>query len=306
MPMRPSLAMCLTFAGMAGLAVAPARAAPEEPSPPAAVDSPAPGLPFSTVDLDRALLARLVAGAGVSGPRVEPAGPGAVTVHLGDLERRVVVGDRVGPAAARIVALVIAEMLETAPAPAPAPRRARQEEPIGAVAATPASPVVPERHQAWVSLAGGLAKGLGHEELLTDTIDLDVVWAPKGRARIGPSLGLAVLPTRGAGSVEQVSFLDGTFRLLGGAGWGPVEVLAGPFLATYSIGGVTPHAGRLFGGEALGRLVAPLRPRLNLTATVRADVYANRVRVQWPDQEGFATPRIGLAIGVGLAWQWRS
>src|SRR5581483_12197234 len=109
-----------------------------------------------------------------------------------------------------------------------------------------------------------------------------------------------------AGTLDEVSFWALILRLLGGASFGPVDVLAGPFVSPYSIGGATPHSGWLFGGEAMARVSAPLGPRLRLVTAVRADGYANRVRVHWADQRAYATPRLGIAIDVGLAWEWKS
>jgi len=56
----------------------------------------------------------------------------------------------------------------------------------------------------------------------------------------------------------------------------------------------------------MARLTAPLSSRLRLSATGRADVYGNRVRLHFLDGNTFATPRVALAVGIGLAWEWRS
>jgi hypothetical protein len=158
-----------------------------------------------------------------------------------------------------------------------------------------------------ICLTGGVAKGVGNEELIAGTLDVDVTM-PIGRSRlrIAPSVGLVLTPTRNAGTFDEVSFFGAALRLLGGVAIGPVELLAGPFLSPYSIGGATPHDGLLFGGEAMARVAAPLAARLSLVAATRADGYANRARVNWADGRAYATPRLGLAVDVGLAWSWAS
>ena len=95
------------------------------PAPTAAVD---PGLPFSTGELAQALLARLSPTDEPGPPRlkVEPAGADAVVDRGRRPERRVVqIGERTGPAAARVVALVIAELLSDDPRHRAGGRRCR-------------------------------------------------------------------------------------------------------------------------------------------------------------------------------------
>ncbi len=297
---------------------APGRA--EEPAPITLVEPET--LPFSSAELTQALLARLFTaddGAAPPGFRIAPAGAGTVSVQIGEHSRVVAIGDRSGPAAARVVALVIAELLsgagaEAAPdegaaapaAPTATVLRAASESPGRIEATAPAAPadrsLVPR-----LCVAGGATKGTGSEELLAGTLDADVVLPIGGGwARFAPSAGVTVMPSRNLGSFNEVSFRAGAARLLAGGSWGPFELLGGPFVTAFSIGGSTEHSGILFGGEALARVSTPISHRVRVFATVRADAYANRVRVVWTVDNGYATPRIGLAIGVGLAWDWAS
>jgi hypothetical protein len=286
---------------------------------PAPLPTVEPGLPFSSGELAQALLARLSPADEPGPPRlkVEPAGADAVTIQVGDRKRLVQIGERTGPAAARVVALVIAELLsdeaeaaadDRAAAPAPAVTVARSQDERGAPVLTsppsvPSGPSSPPR----LCVTGGATKGLGTEELLAGTIDAEVV-LPYGPAwaRVAPSAGLVLMPTRNGGTFDEVGFRSAVGRLLAGGGFGPLELLGGPFAAAYSITGATAHAGVLFGGEALARFTLPLSRRLSLVAALRVDVYANRVRVRWVDGGGYATPRVGAALGVGLAWEWPS
>ena len=279
--------------------------------------------PFSSAELAHALLARLFPPE-ESGPprvRIEPASPGAVSVQVGDRSRIVALGDRTGPAAARVVALVVAELMsdaeedvrrEAAGAPAAAPTvtvaRATNAPPAASLSTAPArevsAPAAPPR----LYLTGGVAKGLAEEEKFAGTIDADVaVSIGRNGWRLAPSAGFVFMPTRNAGTWSQVSYSAAVARLLGGTSWGALEFFGGPFAARYSIEGATAHAGFLFGAEAMARLAAPLSRRTRLVVATRANVYGNRVRVFWPDDgTGYATPRFELTIGLGLAWDWTS
>lgn len=276
-------------------------------------------LPFSDAELQGALLARLLRppadGAAAPVARLERMAGGAVVVRLGDQTRVVQLGDRTGPAAARVVALVIADMVSmpapvvaaASPSPAPTPPAAA---PVAVAAplvveAAP-GPVRPAR-AARLGVTGGVSKGIGAQELLAGALNVDlVIPIARSRWRWSPSAGLMMMPTRNTGSLDEVSFVGGVGRLLGGRAWGPAEVLLGPFVSAYSVGGATPHAGVLYGGEAVARLAAPLSSRLRLVVDGRADAYVNRVRVHWADGNAYATPRLGLSIGAGLAWDWAS
>jgi hypothetical protein len=288
-------------------------------------------LPFSSAELTQALLARLFPaddGADAPGFRIAPAGAGTVTVQIGDRSRVVAIGDRSGPAAARVIALVIAELLsgagaEAAPdegaeaqaAPTATVLRAAGEPPGRFDGTAPAVPTAPGATSAMsdrsvvprLSVAGGASKGTGSEELLAGTLDADVVLPIGGGwARLAPSAGLTVMPSRNVGSFNEVSFRAGAARLLAGGSWGPFDLLGGPFVTAYSIGGATEHSGFLFGGEVLARVSTPVSRRFRVFAAARADAYANRVRVVWTVDNGYATPRLGLAIAVGFAWDWAS
>src|SRR5581483_12192453 len=110
-------------------------------------------------------------------------------------------------------------------------------------AARPPARAAPTR----LCVTGGVAKGVGADELLAGTFDVDVVVRrPRSRLQLAPSVGLVDMPKRNAGTLDEVSFWALILRLLGGASFGPVDVLAGPFVSPSRIGGATPHAGWLF------------------------------------------------------------
>jgi hypothetical protein len=151
----------------------------------------------------------------------------------------------------------------------------------------------------------GVSKGTGSEEQVAATLDADVALRLGSRGlRLVPSVGLVYSPTRNAGTFDEVSFSAAVARLLGGRSWRLVDVFAGPLVEPYSIAGANPHAGVLFGAEALARVNVPVSPHARLVIGARADAYANRVRVLFVDGGGYATPRLALALGAGVAWDW--
>jgi hypothetical protein len=312
--------MLARHACVAMIVVASARAASgQQPTPGDAATGPVdPGLPFYTGELAQALLARLspTDEAGPPDLKVEAAGADAVAIQVGGRTRVVAVGERTGAAAARIVALVIAELLsgdaEDPPAaddaaPAPAVTVANTGRETSAPVLTLAPPMTPgPSTPPRVCVTAGATRGVGSEELIAGTIDADVVLPLRAGWRLAPSAGLVLMPTRNDGTFDEVAFRSVVGRLLAAADVGPIDLLAGPFAAAYTITGANEHSGVLFGGEALARFTLPLSRRLSLVAAVRGDLYANRVRVRWADGGGYATPRVGLGIGVGVAWDWPS
>ena len=301
-----ALALCVrTVRAQGATDAAPAPQFPNDPD----------ALPFSDTELRQALLARLLPSAGEPGPaaaRVAAAGPGTVSVRVGDQTRVVVVGDRTGTAAARVVALVIAELMSartTSPviAPVGAPALPDEQWPTTVTAVRTSSEAAPRGRPWRLSVTGGASKGLGGDELAAATLDSDLVIPQRdGRWRLSPSVGLKYTPTRDAGTFDEVSFMSVVARLLGGAAWGPVDLFAGPFVSSYTIGGATTHRGFLFGGEAMARVAAPLTRSLRLAVEGRLDGYANRVRALWLGGGAYATPRVGIGLGLGLAWDWAS
>jgi hypothetical protein len=307
--------------------VRPARAegaAPDRPAPAPITLVDSTTAPFSSAELGQALLARLTGSEDARPPQVRITGAagGMVTVEVGARSRRVELGDRTGTTAARVVALVVAELMsdgegdaaetseevDAAPsAPAVTVAEASDATPAASLATAsasePSGPIQPLR----LSVTGGVAKGIGSEELLAGAVDADLTLALGDSGwRLTPSAGLVYMPTRNGGTWNEVSYTGAAARLLGGGSWRLFDLAAGPFATRYSIGGATSHAGTLFGAEGLLRLAAPLSRHMRLVVATRAHVYANRVRVVWADGNGYATPRLELTIGIGLAWDWAS
>jgi hypothetical protein len=316
------------LAGVASLAMAvmasPVRAeSAETEAAPLTLVQPE-GLPFSGAEIRRALLARLpppggdLGEAGFPSVQVEPAGAGAVIVDVGPRSRLVTVGKRSGVDAARVVALVIADLVSedtegtgTADAPAApsvsvagAPIAPRPTVADDVVIAAPRAPTA-QAHR--LCLTAGAAKGTGDDEPVARTMDVDLVMPlGDGRLRFAPSVGLILMPTRNAGNVNEASFTAGVVRALAGASFGPVDLLAGPVASPYAIGGAMPYNGVLFAGEALARLTVPLWDRLRLVGAARLDAFVDRTRVHLAGGDTYATPRLQIGVAVGVAWDWQS
>lgn len=272
-------------------------------------------LPFSEAELQQALLARLFPSPSEPGPQraqVDPSGPGVVSVRVGDRTRSVTVGDRTGSAAARVVALVIADLLSEAAVPdeklAVAPSVHQPVEVVLVDAGTPDLQALVRQsgRRCRLAVTVGASRGTDAGESVAGTLNGDlVITQGNGRFNLAPSVGLTKMPTRNAGTMYEVSSWELAARMLVGFSRGPVDVLAGPLAAIYSPGGATSLSWILFGGEVMARVAAPLSRRLRLTMDARVDGWANRMRVTWADGRTYTTtPRIGIGGGIGLAWDW--
>ena len=279
---------------LAILAPRPAGAQPTS-SP---VDGAAPDvLPFTGSELEDALAARirptqlrLVLDALV----VEPAGGGDVRLRLGDRRALVAVGDRRGPGAARVVALVVADLLEEAfpaasvpvEAPTPASRRA----------------AVPSMR---LTLAPGVAAGLAPPEPTLFVLGLEAMLPDRGRWQLIVGASFGTVPRRDRGTPTELAFQAWSVRLGAALRLGPIEAEAGLFATPYSIAGALPHSGSLFGVGAAARYAPRLVGPVLLVARAGVDVYGNRIALAESPGAApyFATPRAALSLTLGLAWE---
>ena len=109
------------------------------------------------------------------------------------------------------------------------------------------------------------------------------------------------MPTRIAGTLDEVSYSAPSRGCSGAASIGPVDLFGGPFVTAYSIR-AQPARGLPVRRRGAGALRQPLAAGSSVAAA-RVDAYANRVRVAG-GRSSFATPRVGVSLGVGLAWDW--
>ncbi|HWJ55687.1 MAG TPA: hypothetical protein VNR90_05700 [Vicinamibacterales bacterium] len=279
----------------------------------AAVDvSLAEEAPFAPTELDDAVRAR-VPDQGDVRVVVSPSGPGTVVVRVGDKAQVVEVGDRRGTAAARVVALVIADLIAAELVPAVAAAPADDAETQGdksesapdapAVLVRDPAPVARQAQPPYrIAAAAGASKGIGAQEPFCARVDADVSRPLAGPFVVGAALGLVLIPTRDGGQPDELSYTAGVARVWAGWRAGVLGLGIGPFVSPYRVGGAVEHMGVLAGAGVHARVTTPLAEKVLLVAELRGDAYANRIHVTWPGLGGFATPRAEVALVAGLAW----
>ena len=263
-------------------------------------------LPFTAEDLEQAAGARLAMSAetGAAVVIVGPADEDGIQLRMGERRTVVRVGAHAGRAAARIVALAIAELAAETTDSAAAPRPARARPAAAAGTAAPLRAHAPSRPPVRISVALGAAKGLDATEPLTGTCEVDATF-PLPPFDVVGTLGVWAVPARNAGRPDEASFVAGVVRA--SAGWrsGPLQLLLGPFVAPYRLEGGVSHVGALAGGGAtlrVGRRLA-LAPKVTVFGALHVDVFVNRVSVSLIGAEpSLATPRVAASVGVGIGW----
>ena len=262
-------------------------------------------LPFTAEDLEQAAGARLAMSAetGAAIVIVGPADEAGVQLRMGERRTVVRVGAHAGRAAARIVALAIAELAaettDSVGAPHPAPAR-----PAAGAAAAPLPAPARSRPPVRISIALGGSKGLDATEPLTGTCEADATFPLPSFDVVG-TLGVWAVPTRDAGRPDEASFVAGVVRASVGWRSGPLQLLVGPVVAPYRLEGGVSHVGVLAGGGATLRVGRRLdaAPKVTVFGALHVDVFANRVSVSLIGAEpSFATPRVAAGVGVGIGW----
>jgi hypothetical protein len=265
-------------------------------------------LPFSAQDLDDVVAARVATGGGPDAPVVfvgpAPGPKAGVEVRIDDRIVIVPVGDQRGIAAARLVAVAIADLAAQMPEEEVAVVEASTSTPPAeklAVAAPAASPATRQSTQVGAALQMG--RGVGDIEPATFGVGVDLLLA-QGALVFGAGAGVARAPTQRAGLPDEATLTTATVRAWLGARIGNLDLLAGPFAAPYQLDGGFSRTGALFGAGALVRYRRLIGARTHLTAAMRADAFANRFRVSVGDAApSLATPRVAVALEIGLAWE---
>jgi len=266
-------------------------------------------LPFTAQELDEVVAARVATGGGPDAPvvLVGPAPEAGIEVRFDDRAVIVPVGDEQGITAARLVAVAIADLVartsevvevnvEASTPPAQQPIIAAR-----AAAAPAAHPVTSDSTQIGAALQMG--RGVGDAEPAMFGVGADVLLA-QGWLVFGAGAGAARALTQRAGKPDEVTLTAATARVWLGARIAAVDLLVGPLAAPYQIEGTFSQTGALFGAGGLVRYHRPIGARMQLTAALRADAFANRVRVTVGDlPPSLVTPRLALALDIGLAWE---
>jgi hypothetical protein len=230
---------------------------------------------------------------------IGPGDPSGILVRLGQRTRVVAVAERQGASAARVVALVIADLVAGEMSASPEPLATAT-----AHASLPAQGLPFELPPLRFTAVAGGSKGTGSEEPLCFALDVDVVGLFHG-ILLGLAFDLVRSPERRRRLPDDFAYTAGIARLLVGWRRGPLELLGGPFASPYDVAGTVEHTGILVGAGAIARVSLRMVDRLHLVIGGRVDGYANRVHVVWPTGAGFATPRFDAALGVGLAWEFK-
>jgi hypothetical protein len=275
-------------------------------------------LPFTSDELEQAVGARLAmsAEAGAELVTVGPVDEAGVLVRMGERQVVVSMGTHSGLAAARLVALAIAEL--AAEAPASAAEEPTESAPPSVVAPPPPGPpsiatpaaLAPGANPAQdasvrLSIAFGGEKGTAAAEPYTWTCEAAAAFPRRG-FDIVAGLGVWDMPKHDAGQPDEASFVAGIVRA--GAGWnaGPVDIVLGPFVAPFRIEGpLVSHKGLLAGAGVMVRAGRRIVAASNVEvfASLRVDAFANRAQI-WvlTGPDGFATPRVAASLAIGIGW----
>ena len=245
-------------------------------------------LPFSQAELHEALALRVRASVPIE---VTATTGGDAIVRVGDKQRTVELGDSRGPAAARRVALAVADLTtDVDPLPAPAIRSA----------APP--PDTPSRTR--LSLLAGPAGGSN-----LDGVRFQV--ALDARLRLVSGLGVFGSAGYAPGpdaAVDGIAISLRSVPLRLGLLWqlGALELRLGAVAAPYWLdGAMTSPSGIVAGGGVSALYAIDLAPQLDLVLAAGADAFANRDAFQIHGTNALATNRIATWGALGLGWRPR-
>jgi hypothetical protein len=269
--------LALGMVGLVGVAVGvPATAVAEL--------AVGPDVPFTAGELEAALVPR-----GIAVPDGTVALVAATTVELTTPAGRqhVELGPARGVAAARLVALHLAEPGDAVDLPA-----------AELVAAAPPVAVAPT----WrLSLVTGVGRGAAAIDFGLLAVRADATRA-HGRWRYGASLGWLHGLAQAADPTRPVGADLGIARIAAGVALGRVEVVAGPALVVHRVSGSgSSGASWGAGGSVRARLLGV--DRWSVIATGDVDVLGHRVVVARDGAEFAATPRVAFTGALGVRWE---
>jgi hypothetical protein len=266
-----------------------------------AAAQPPATLPFDEQELGDALAARLP-----TLPRSElhiEAVDGVLVVRWHEHVRVVELGEARGSQAARVVAVVVADMTQRDAVPS-VPE-------VGASAPTaPAltgirSPPISPSDRARVSADGALQIGASAEDSWSFDVGLGATALRRRRLVLGGRVGYWKAPTvRSRATGTPVYFDALTLRPTIGVRLGLLELSGGPVLAPFWVRGGNGHRDILAGANVQLSLWFAVLASLRITTRAQLDMLGNRTLLYSGDDLVVATPRFMFGLALGLAWGW--
>jgi hypothetical protein len=267
---------------------------------------PGPGLPFGEDQLRRLVEPRLAAGQAPACATVAvtaAAEPGALVVSCPDRRAEVWIGDRTGEDAARVVAVVLADLL-AARKEAPAPRAPAVAASPTAVttAAQPAPTPARQRWAIWAApgVAWGTSTGMAFEP------HLGAGWALSPRVGLLLDAGFSRVSDRSPkleieATVDMVPVRAGAAVTLG-----PAALQAGAVLRGYRARAATSSDGVRPGAFIAGTWTLvrwwPVHPYV----TAGLDVYAEKLEVRVDELVTLTAGTLTPWLAVGAQWSGAS
>lgn len=229
---------------------------------------------------------------------------GRLLVTLRTRVRVVELGTAQHAEAARVVALVLADLAREEPPPA-APRPevlpAPVALPIGRSSA--AAPTLPDRARFGVDVTG--QRGLVAEEPWSLDAGLSVSGLLLRRLVLSVRAGYMTVPSIRSRATSTVVRLDAlSLRPAVGVRFKLLELMTGPSLIPYWVHGGAGHNALLAGGSVQLTLWLPVVRSLRIAARVCFDVFGNRARIYAGGDRVLTTPRSMLGLSLGFAWGW--
>ncbi|MEY4514230.1 MAG: hypothetical protein RLZZ450_6352 [Pseudomonadota bacterium] len=249
-------------------------------------------LPFEEAELGRALAARapqLTYGQ----LRLEPL-EGRLLISVGPRSRVVDLAGLEGSDAARVVAVLAADLAAQAANPEPWQVDRNLGRSTGAaldryrVGIDAAAIHGAQSSEGW-SFASGLAAAIK---------------LPR-RFMLGARSEYWTMPTvhsRTTGT--ELHFQSLALRTELGLGFAPLLVSIGGVCAPYWVRGGQGHRDVLGGVGVSAAVWLPVRRGLRLGVRVQVDTFLNRTRLLSADETAFVTPRVALGLSLGMAWGW--
>ncbi len=307
--LRRHLARAAVAAGLV-VSAAGSQARAEATTPRAVhldVRTEAPGTPFSAAELVSAVRLRMPVAAsptdGAAQVVVSASARGLVVIERGDRRREVDVGAAgSAAAAARLVALMIVDLVRPDLSLPPAGRRA-EAVPVAATAAPP----TPARLSGAIIVA--LSTGITDAGAAAQPmLEARLAVGPRWRSVLLAALDGAEVVVRGAGGDSTLGLVTLPLRPGIGLGLGAIELRAGGLVRPYLASGAAVGEGTsgvLWGLWAAVAFEAPVRGALVPVGVVGLDLSPQTLVFQLDGQTVLATQKLAPWLGVGLRWRGR-